>query len=123
MLITLAASQDHQKLAEIDEARVCVQLLFPRRMPSQNLTLRMSQRRFTRLTNAFSKKLENHALSIALHYMHYNFCRIHKTLRVTPAMAAGVTDRLWTVADLVALVEAAEPEPGKRGPYKKQAAA
>jgi hypothetical protein len=58
----------------------------------QNLTLRMSQRRFTRLTNAFSKKLENHALSVALHYMHYNFFRIHKTLRVTPAMAAGVTD-------------------------------
>ncbi len=61
----------------------------------QNLTLRMSSRRFTRLTNAFSKKVENHALSVALHYMHYNFCRIHKTLRVTPAMAAGVTDRLW----------------------------
>ena len=60
----------------------------------QNLTMRMSIRRFTRLTNAFSKKLENHALSVALHYMHYNFCRIHKTLRVTPAMAAGVTDRV-----------------------------
>jgi len=60
----------------------------------QNLTLRMSSRRFTRLTNAFSKKIENHALSVALHYMNYNFCRIHKTLRVTPAMAAGVTDRL-----------------------------
>src|SRR5258706_1339746 len=89
----------------------------------QNLTLRMSQRRFTRLTNAFSKKLENHALSVALHYMHYNFCRIHKTLRVTPAMAAGVTDRLWSVADLTTLVESAEPQPGKRGPYKKRQAA
>ena len=88
----------------------------------QNLTLRMSSRRFTRLTNAFSKKLENHALSVALHYMHYNFYRIHKTLRVTPAMAAGVTDRLWTLADLAALVEAAESQPGKRGPYKKRAA-
>jgi hypothetical protein len=87
----------------------------------QNLTLRMNQRRFTRLTNAFSKKLENHALSVALHYMHYNFCRIHKTLRVTPAMAAGVTDRLWTVADLAGLVEGAEPKLGKRGPYKKRA--
>jgi len=74
----------------------------------QNLTMRMSIRRFTRLTNAFSKKLENHALSAALHYMHYNFCRIHKTLRITPAMAAGVTDRLWTVADIVTILEAWE---------------
>jgi hypothetical protein len=71
----------------------------------QNFTLRMSQRRFTRLTNAFSKKLENHALSVALHYMHYNFCRIHKTLRVTPAMAAGVTDRLWKIGDMVQVLE------------------
>lgn len=60
----------------------------------QNLSLRMGMRRFTRLTNAFSKKIENHAYSVALYYMHYNFCRIHKTLRVTPAMEAGVTDRL-----------------------------
>jgi IS1 family transposase len=74
----------------------------------QNLTLRMQMRRFTRLTNAFSKKVENHALSVALHYMHYNFCRIHKTLRVTPAMAAGVTDRLWTVTDVVTVLEAWE---------------
>jgi IS1 family transposase len=71
----------------------------------QNLTMRMSIRRFTRLTNAFSKKVENHALSVALHYMHYNFCRIHKTLRVTPAMAAGVTDKLWSIADMVAVLE------------------
>lgn len=85
----------------------------------QNLTLRMQQRRFTRLTNAFSKKLENHALSVALHYMHYNFCRIHKTLRITPAMAAGVTDRVWDVKDIVAIIEAAEPAPAKRGPYKR----
>ena len=68
------------------------------------------------------RKLENHALAVALHYMHYNFCRIHKTLRVTPAMTAGVTDRLWTVADLAVLIEAAEPMPSKRGPYKKKAA-
>jgi IS1 family transposase len=87
----------------------------------QNLTLRMSSRRFTRLTNAFSKKVENHALSVALHYMHYNFCRIHKTLRVTPAMAAGVTDHLWSVADIVSMIETTEPVPTKRGPYKKQA--
>lgn len=74
----------------------------------QNLTMRMQMRRFTRLTNAFSKKVENHALSVALHYMHYNFCRIHKTLRVTPAMAAGVTDRLWSIADMVTVLEAWE---------------
>ncbi len=88
----------------------------------QNLTLRMQSRRFTRLTNAFSKKLENHALSVALHYMHYNFCRIHKTLRITPAMAAGVTDHVWSVADIVSMIEATEPAPAKRGPYKKRAA-
>ena len=70
----------------------------------QNLTMRMSMRRFTRLTNAFSKKVENHTHAVALHFMYYNFCRIHKTLRVTPAMAAGVTDRLWTVEDIVALI-------------------
>lgn len=74
----------------------------------QNLTMRMSIRRFTRLTNAFSKKLENHAHSVALHYMHYNFARIHKTLRMTPAMAAGVTARLWDVKDIVAVLEAWE---------------
>ena len=71
----------------------------------QNLTMRMSIRRFTRLTNAFSKKLENHAHSVALHYMHYNFARLHKTLRVTPAMAAGVTDRVWDVKDIVSVLE------------------
>jgi IS1 family transposase len=88
----------------------------------QNLTMRMSIRRFTRLTNAFSKKLENHALSVALHYMNYNFCRIHKTLRVTPAMAAGVTDRAWDMSDVAALIAAQESPVAKRGPYKKKAA-
>lgn len=88
----------------------------------QNLTMRMSIRRFTRLTNAFSKKLENHALSVALHYMNYNFCRIHKTLRVTPAMAAGVTDRVWDMTDVAALIAAQEAPIAKRGPYKKKAA-
>ena len=88
----------------------------------QNLTMRMSMRRFTRLTNAFSKKVENLAHAVSLHYMHYNFVRIHKTLRVTPAMAAGVTDRLWSVQDIVEMAEATLPKPGKRGPYKKRAA-
>jgi len=71
----------------------------------QNLNIRMHTRRFTRLTNAFSKKVENHALAVALFAMYYNFVRIHKTLRVTPAMAAGVTDKLWDVADMVAVLE------------------
>jgi IS1 family transposase len=86
----------------------------------QNLNMRMHMRRFTRLTNAFSKKVENHALNVALFTTYYNFVRIHKTLRVTPAMAAGVTDRLWEIGDIVALVEAAEPKAEKRGPYKKE---
>jgi IS1 family transposase len=87
-----------------------------------NLTMRMHMRRFTRLTNAFSKKVENHAYSMALFTTYYNFVSIHKTLRVTPAMAAGVSARLWEVSDIVALLEAAEPKPGKRGPYKKRIA-
>jgi len=71
----------------------------------QNLTVRMSNRRFTRLTNAFSKKIENHAASLAIHYMHYNYVRIHQSLRITPAMAAGVTDRLWEMGDIIALLD------------------
>jgi IS1 family transposase len=85
----------------------------------QNLNMRMYMRRFTRLTNAFSKKVENHMWSVALFTTFYNFVRIHKTLRVTPAMAAGVTDRLWEIGDIVALVEATDAQPGKRGPYQK----
>ena len=74
----------------------------------QNLTMRMSIRRFTRLTNTVSKKLENHIASIALYYMHYNFCRVHKTLRITPAMAAGVSDHVWSLDAVVELLEAVE---------------
>jgi IS1 family transposase len=70
----------------------------------QNLTMRMHMRRFTRLTNGFSKKIEMHEHAVSLHFMHYNFVRVHQTLRVTPAMAAGVTDRLWSIADIVALL-------------------
>lgn len=69
-----------------------------------NLTVRMQMRRFTRLTNGFSKKVENHRLACALHFVHYNFCRIHQTLRTTPAMAAGLTHRVWELSDLVALL-------------------
>jgi IS1 family transposase len=89
----------------------------------QNLTIRMHMRRFTRLTNGFSKKVEDHAYAVALHMMYYNFVRIHQKLRMSPAMAAGVSDRLWEVADIVALVEAEEAKAvTKRGPYKKSAA-
>jgi IS1 family transposase len=70
----------------------------------QNLTMRMSMRRFTRLTNAFSKKVENHEHSVAIHYMHYNFCRIHQTLRVTPAMEAGITDHVWSLEEIIGLL-------------------
>ena len=85
----------------------------------QNLTMRMHMRRFTRLTNGFSKKVENHAYAVALHFMYYNFVKIHSSLKMSPAMAAGLTDRLWEMDDLVNLVEAADPKPGKRGSYKK----
>jgi IS1 family transposase len=84
----------------------------------RNLTMRMSMRRFTRLTNAFSKKLENHMYAISLHYMYYNFGRIHQSLRVTPAMEAGVTDHLWSLEDIARLVK--DDEPKKYGPYKKR---
>jgi hypothetical protein len=69
----------------------------------QNLTMRM-RRRFTRLTNAFSKKVENHAAAVAMHFMHYNFARIHQMLRVTPAMVAGVTDHVWEIGKTVDLL-------------------
>ena len=86
----------------------------------QNLTMRMrmSMRRFTRLTNAFSKKIENHAAAVAIHFMHYNFGRINKSLRVTPAMAAGMSDHVWSMEEIAELVP--EPRIGIRGPYKKR---
>jgi hypothetical protein len=70
----------------------------------QNLTMRMSMRRFTRLINGFSKKLENHAATVALYFMYYNFCRVHQTLRVTPAMEAGISDHVWSVEEIVGLL-------------------
>jgi IS1 family transposase len=85
-----------------------------------NLSIRMQNRRFTRLTNAFSKKLDNHIHTLALYFMFYNFVRIHKTLKVTPAMAAGVSATLWTMEDIAERIEARRPAPGKRGPYKKR---
>jgi len=70
----------------------------------QNLTMRMHMRRFTRLTNGFSKKVDNHRHSVALHYMYYNFCRVHQTLRVTPAMEAGLANHIWNIEELCALL-------------------
>lgn len=87
-----------------------------------NLNMRMGMRHFTRLTNAFSKKLDNHCHALALYFFWYNFCKIHKTLRTTPAMAAGVVDRVMDMSDLVRLIEALEGPAKKRGPYKKRAA-
>ncbi len=80
----------------------------------QNLTMRMCMRRFTRLTNAFSKKVENLEHALALHYVWYNFVRIHRTLRVTPAMAAGVSDRLWSMTDIATMIETTEERWGKQ---------
>jgi len=84
----------------------------------QNLTMRMSMRRFTRLINGFSKKLKNHMHAISLHYMYYNFGRINKNQRVTPAMEAGVADHVWSLEEIAALVK--DEPPKKRGPYKKR---
>ena len=86
----------------------------------QNLTMRMGMRRFTRLTNGFSKKLENHLHMLSLYFVHYNFVRMHKTLKCTPAMAAGVTATLHDMTWLAGIIEAAAPKSGPRGPYKKK---
>jgi IS1 family transposase len=80
-----------------DEAHICTS-----HVERQNLTMRMCMRRFTRLTNAFSKKLENLKAACSLHFAHYNFCRVHSSLRVTPAMAAGITSRIWEIGELIA---------------------
>jgi IS1 family transposase len=85
-----------------------------------NLSIRMQNRRFTRLTNAFSKKLDNHIHALALYFAFYNFCRVHKSLRMSPAMAAGVSDRLWSLEDIVAKIDAMAPAPKPRGPYRKR---
>lgn len=96
-----------------DEDHICTS-----HVERQNLTMRMSMRRFTRLTNGFSKKIENHMHAISLHYMHYNFCRIHKTLRVTPAMEAGIADSVYGLDFIIKLIDDRNA-PKKRGPYKK----
>lgn len=88
---------------EIKEEDICTS-----HVERQNLTMRMQMRRFTRLTNGFSKKIENHELAVSLHFVHYNFCRIHSSLRCTPAMAAGISDHVWGIEDLVGLLIAEE---------------
>jgi hypothetical protein len=85
-----------------------------------NLSMRMGMRRFTRLTNAFSKKIDQHIAALSLYFVFYNFVKTHKAHKLSPAMAAGVADRLWSVEDIVALIDARAPKPGKRGPYKKR---
>jgi len=89
----------------------------------QNLQMRMSMRRFTRLTNAHSKKLNNHRHAISLYFTFYNWTRIHSTLRITPAMAAGLTDRVWSVEEIVAMMDEAAPKPGRPKTYKKRTVA
>lgn len=85
-----------------------------------NLSIRMHMRRFTRLTNAHSKKFENHAWAVALHVTFYNFTRIHSTVRMSPAMAAGISDRLWEMSDIVALIDAREEAPKRPATYQKR---
>jgi hypothetical protein len=85
--------------------------------------MRMGMRRFTRLTNGFSKKIDNHIAMVAIHAVYYNFARIHKTLRITPAMAAGLSDHVWSLEEIVQMADSFLPKPSKRGPYKKSSVA
>jgi len=94
-------AKQHAVYGEPDEKHISTSFV-----ERQNLTMRMSMRRFTRLTNAFSKKIENHTRAIALHFMNYNFCRVHKSIKTTPAIAAGVTNKMWTMEDVVEMTEA-----------------
>jgi hypothetical protein len=97
------SAEKHIKRGSPDPKHICTSFV-----EHQNLTIRMSQRRVTRLANAFSKKKHNHCMALALHFTYYNFVRIHQTLKATPAMAAGLADRPWPLADLVGLLEARE---------------
>jgi len=107
-------SQKHAISGNPESARVSTSYV-----ERANLSMRMGLRRYTRLTNAHSKKLENHCAALAIFFMHYNFARIHSTIRCSPAMAAGVTPHLWSIAEIVNLLPVEAPK--KRGPYKKKA--
>jgi IS1 family transposase len=111
-------ARKHRVTGNPDEAHISTSYV-----ERSNLSIRMANRRFTRLTNAFSKKIDNHLYALALYFAFYNFVRIHKTLKVTPAMAAGITEKLWSLEDIAERIEAARPQPGKRGTYKKRVAA
>jgi len=82
--------------------------------------MRMGMRRFTRLTDGFSKKIQNHVAMVVIHAVYYNFGRIHKTLRITPAMAANLSDHVWNLKEIVLMADSYMPKPGERGPYKKR---
>ena len=86
----------------------------------QNLDMRMGMRRFTRLTNGFGKKVESHAAMVALYTTFYNFCRVHRSLRVTPAMQAGLTDHIWDMEEVVAHIDVMAPEPNRPRTYRKR---
>jgi IS1 family transposase len=110
----IIGAEMHRISGDPDPKRVCTS-----HVERQNLSMRMGMRRFTRLTNAFSKKAENHAAAVSVYFMHYNFCRIHQTLRVTPAMAAGVSDHVWEIEEVIALLDAAEAEKIAAGALKR----
>jgi IS1 family transposase len=102
------------RIGDPDQAKISTSFV-----ERQNLTMRMGMRRFTRLTNAHSKKLENLMCAVALHFTYYNWVRVHSTLKTTPAVAAGLTDHAWTLQDVIGLLEAVEDgQPRERGPYK-----
>jgi hypothetical protein len=88
-------------------------------MEQHNLSMRMGMRRFTRLTNPFSKKVQKHEAMVAIYAVHYNFARIHKTQRITPSMAAGLSNHVWSLAEIVMRAESYIPKPGKSGAHKK----
>lgn len=112
--LTIVAAEREVISGNPDEAMISTS-----HVERMNLNMRMGMRRFTRLTNAFSKKYGNHCDALALYFFHYNFCRQHKSLRVSPAMAAGVTDELLSMEHLCRIMDAENP-PKPRGPYKKR---
>ena len=108
-------AKKHRVMGDPDPAHISTSYV-----ERQNLSMRMHMRRFTRLTNGFSKKFESHVYALSIYFVFYNFCRIHKTLRVTPAMAAGITDKLMSLEDITNMIDAVAPKPGRPKTYKKK---